>query len=236
MKSYVGYEGNIIDFDIEYRNRRTMAIHIRPPGTVLVYAPIDSDEEKIRERVRSKGRWILKKMSEVSRLDPYEYKKDFADGELFLFLGKNHTLKIVKNGRKIPKVFFKDGIFYLETGEYEIERLRQAMEKWYRKKAGSIVVDRVEVYAKKIGRSPRSAKAKEQKRRWGSCTSKGDLYFNWRLAMAPPGIIDYVVVHELCHLIHSDHSRKFWEEVGSILSDYKKRKKWLKENGSRLDI
>jgi predicted metal-dependent hydrolase len=236
MKSYVGYEGNIIDFDIEYRNRRTMAIHIRPPGTVLVYAPIDSDEEKIRERVRSKGRWILKKMSEVSRLDPYEYKKDFADGELFLFLGKNHTLKIVKNGRKIPKVFFKDGIFYLETGEYEIERLRQAMEKWYRKKAGSIVVDRVEVYAKKIGRSPRSAKAKEQKRRWGSCTSKGDLYFNWRLAMAPPGIIDYVVVHELCHLIRADHSRRFWEEVGSILSDYKKRKKWLKENGSRLDI
>jgi predicted metal-dependent hydrolase len=80
------------------------------------------------------------------------------------------------------------------------------------------------------------AKAKEQKRRWGSCTSRGDLYFNWRLAMAPPGIIDYIVVHELCHLAHKDHSRKFWDLVGSILPDFKKRKKWLKENGLKLEI
>jgi len=236
MISSLEYDDNMIEFDIQYRDRRTMAIHIRPPGTVLVYAPIDSDEEMIRERVRSKGRWILKKLSEVSRLDPRKYKKVFADGEPFLFLGKNHKLRIVKNGRKIPRVFFKEGVFYLETGVYETGRLRKAMEKWYRKKAGSIIDDRVEVYAKKIGRSPRSARAKEQKRRWGSCTLRGDLYFNWRLAMAPPGIIDYVVVHELCHLIHADHSRRFWERVGSILPDYRKRKKWLRENGLRLDI
>jgi predicted metal-dependent hydrolase len=236
MRSSVEYDGNIIGFDIEYRNRRTTAIHIRPPGTVLVYAPACSGEEKIRDCVRAKGRWILKKISEARLLDPARYKKKFVDGELFLFLGKDHALKIINNGRKIPRVFFKEGVFCLETGVYGIERSRQAMEKWYRKKAQRIISDRVELYSGKIGRYPRSAKAKEQKRRWGSCTLRGDLYFNWRLAMAPPGIIDYVVVHELCHLIHADHSSKFWERVGSILPDYRKRKKWLRENGLKLDM
>jgi predicted metal-dependent hydrolase len=234
--SSVEYNGRTIVFDIEYRNRRTMAIHIRPPGDVMVFSPLHTDEEMIRERVRSKGRWILKKIAEIKHLDPKKFKKKFVQGEKFLFLGKHYNLKIIKNGRKIPKVFFEDGVFYLEAEILDYERSKKAMEKWYRGKADRIISDRVEHYSQKLGNFPRSAKAKEQKRRWGSCTSRGDLYFNWRLVMAPPGIVDYIVVHELCHLIHGDHSRKYWDLVGSILPDFKKRKKWLKENGLKLEI
>jgi predicted metal-dependent hydrolase len=236
MRLSVEYQDRIIDFHIEYRNRKTMAIHIRPPASVLVLSPVGTPEKVIRERVKSKGRWILKKLSEVRHLDPEKFKKDFANGESFLFLGKNYDLKIVRSSRKIPKVFFREGVFYLETSVFKVEELSRAMEKWYRKKAERIINDRVEMYSGKIGKRPRTARVKEQKQRWGSCTSKGDLYFNWRCVMAPPGIIDYLVVHEMSHLIHSNHSRAFWEEVGSIMPDYKKRKKWLKENGLKLDI
>ena len=236
MKSWVKYNGSTIVFDIEYRDRKTTAIHIRPPGDVMVFSPLYTDEKIIRERVRSKGRWILKKIAEIKHLDPEKYKKKFVQGEKFLFLGKHYDLKIIKNGRKIPKVFFEDGVLYLEAEVLDHEKSKKAVEKWYRIKAGRIIGDRVELYSQKLGRYPRSAKAKEQKRRWGSCTSRGDIYFNWRLVMAPPGIVDYIVVHELCHLIQRDHSRNFWDLVGSILPDFKKRKKWLKENGLKLEI
>lgn len=234
--SSVEYQGQIIEFEIEYRNRRTLAIHVRPPGNVMVFSPQGIPAYEIRSRVRSKGIWILKKLEEVKLLDPEKYKKRFKNGESFLFLGKNYDLKIISNGRKIPRVFFSNNLFYLETGVFGKESLRKAMEKWYREKAEIIINDRVEIYSGRIGKSCRSARVKEQKRRWGSCTAKGNLYFNWRLAMAPPGIIDYVVVHEMSHLVHADHSERFWDKVGSILPDYKKRRKWLKENGMRLDI
>jgi len=236
MRSSVEYNGCNIVFDIEYRDRKTMAIHIRPPGSVKVFSPLYTDEAIIRERVKSKGRWILKKIAEIEHLDPKKYKKKFVQGEKFPFLGKYYDLKILKNGRKIPKVFFKDEVFYLEAETFDHEKSKKAMEKWYRVKTDRIISDRVELYSVKLGKNPRSVKTKEQKRRWGSCNSRGDLYFNWRLAMAPPGIIDYIVVHELCHLIHGDHSRKFWGLVESILPDLKKRKKWLKENGLKLEI
>lgn len=236
MRSSIQYEDRIIDFDIKYGNRRTTAIHIKPPDRITVFTPINTPERVIRKRVKSKGEWILKKLSELKHLDPEKFRKGFVDGEGFLFLGKSYNLEIVRNGLKIPKVFFREGVFYLETGVFETSRLRKAMEKWYRKKADRIINDRVELYVKKIGKRPRSARAKEQKQRWGSCTSRGDLYFNWRCVMAPPGIIDYIVVHEMSHLVHSNHSRAFWHKVESVLPDFRKRRKWLKENGLKLDI
>jgi predicted metal-dependent hydrolase len=124
----------------------------------------------------------------------------------------------------------------MELYKSDHEKMRRAMEKWYRKKADRIINDRVGVYIDKIGKEPKIVKVKEQKRRWGSCTSKGNLYFNWRCIMAPPPIIDYIVIHEMSHLVHPNHSKRFWQKVESILPDYKKRRKWLRDNGLRLDL
>ena len=236
MKLSVIYENQIIDFGIEYRNRKTMAIQIRPPDGVFVLSPYGISERMIRNRVKSKGRWIIKKLLEMKDIDPEANRKNFIGGEHFLFLGKNYNLQIIKNSRKIPKVFFKDSRFYIETSDSDQYGIRKAMEKWYRKKADRIISDRVEVYIHKIGKRPNIVKVKEQKRRWGSCTSKGNLYFNWRCIMAPPAVIDYIVVHEMSHLAHPNHSRRFWDKVGSVFPKSKKRRKWLKDNGLRLDI
>jgi hypothetical protein len=236
MKLSVKYQDHKINFDVEYRNRRTMAIQIMPPDKILVVSPVGVPEDIIRRRVKSKGSWIVKKLIQLRDLKLKIPDKIFADGELFLFLGKNYPIEILKNERKRPKVIFADERFYLEIHELDHIKMRKAMEKWYRKRADRIINDRVEAYAHKIGKEPVSIKVKEQKKRWGSCTAKGALYFNWRCIMAPPGIIDYIVVHEMSHLEIPNHSKRFWQKIESVLPDYKKRRKWLKDNGLRLDI
>ena len=236
MRLSVEYKNQRINFDVEYRNRRTMAIQIAAPDKILVYSPMGIPEDIIRERVRSKGRWILNKLIQLKDTKLKIPDRIFADGEPFLFLGKNYPLQILKNERKRPRVFFNDDKFYLELYELDHIKMRKAMEKWYRKKADRIIDDRVGIYIEKIGKRPQDVKVKEQKRRWGSCTAKGKLYFNWRIIMAPPAIVDYVVVHEMCHLVYLNHSKKFWQKVELVLPDYKKRRKWLRDNGPRLNF
>ena len=236
MRSSVIYLDRKINFTIEFRNRRTMAIQIMPPDKILVVSPLGVPEDIIKKRVKSKGNWIVKKLIQLKEIKEVIPDRAFLDGDQFLFLGKNYPLQILENGRKRPKVIFADDRFYLELHELDYGKMRKAMEKWYRKKADRIISERVEVYIHKIGKRPKVIKVKEQKRRWGSCTAKGNLYFNWRCIMAPPAVIDYIVVHEMSHLEVLNHSKRFWQKVESVLPDYKKRRKWLKDNGLRLDI
>ncbi|MCR4588314.1 MAG: M48 family metallopeptidase [Lachnospiraceae bacterium] len=111
-----------------------------------------------------------------------------------------------------------------------------ALEKYYRKMAREVITKRVEYYSRYISRPYTSISIRDQKTRWGSCSSKGGLNFSWRLVLAPPQVLDYVVVHELCHLLHMNHSSAFWAEVGRIYPDYKACRKWLRENGASLRI
>ena len=100
-----------------------------------------------------------------------------------------------------------------------------------------IINERVAIYAEKLQLRPKKITVKDQRRRWGSCSARtGALHFNWRIVMAPPEVIDYVVVHELAHIRHPDHSRSFWSLVAQFIPDYKKRRKWLREHGGRLVV
>ncbi len=110
------------------------------------------------------------------------------------------------------------------------------LESFYRNKAREVLTDRVRYYQPFIGKPVRSISIRDQKTRWGSCSSKGGLNFNWRLILAPPAVLDYVVVHELCHLLHMDHSPAFWAEVAKLCPNYKECRKWLRDNGSTLRI
>ena len=101
-------------------------------------------------------------------------------------------------------------------------------------KAGVVIPRRVSYFAEKIGVSYGKITLRQQKTRWGSCAVNGNLNFNWLLILAPPQVLDYVVVHELCHRIEMNHSRAFWEEVETVLPDYRERQRWLKDNGWRL--
>ena len=112
--------------------------------------------------------------------------------------------------------------------------IKDAVEKWYRERAREVITDKVTYFQQFIEKPVGEIRIKEQKSRWGSCSSQGNLNFNWKIVMAPDEIIDYLVVHELCHRLHMNHSKEFWDSVGKIIPDYKQREKWLKENGNLL--
>lgn len=139
----------------------------------------------------------------------------------------------------------KAGVFYrkypdgsrtltIETLSEDKEFLRECINGWYRKYARETLQRKAAFYSTRMQTDYKRITIKEQKTRWGSCSSKGNLNFNWKLVMMPEAIIDYVVVHELAHRKHMDHSSSFWKEVEKVLPDYRERRNWLKKNGGHF--
>lgn len=237
MDLFIDVDNKKIDFNVQYRNRKTMSIQIEPTGKVLVAAPQGLSEEKIVEVVKGKGRWIVRKLEELKEIDYKSIEKTFVDGEGFLYLGEEYPLQIeVDKDIKVTSIMILRGNLYIKAPVRDVNMLRQAVEKWYREKCLVKVMERVDYYKEIVGEKPIKVRVKEQKRRWGSCTSRGHILFNWRCIMAPLDVIDYIVVHEMCHLIHMNHSKAFWELVEYILPDYKERRNWLKKYGVLLNI
>lgn len=237
MKLFVDTDNGKIDFDIQYRKRKTLSIQIDPTGKVLVIAPKGLPQEVIMEMVSSKSKWIWKKLLELKEIGYKPKSKSFVDGEIFMYLGEEYRLKIeIDDNVKKPEVVVLQKKIYIKAPKYDKELISKTMEKWYREMCFSNIIERVEYYKESIGVNPTKITVKEQKKRWGSCTSKGHILFNWRCIMAPIEIIDYLVVHEMCHLVHMNHSKAFWGLVESILPDYKERRAWLKKYGIILDM
>jgi predicted metal-dependent hydrolase len=237
MKLSTQYGNKKIEFELEYRNRKTLAIQVKPIDKVLVLSPRGLSEHIIKEKVKSKGRWILKKLLEFKDIDYIPVNREFADGEVFMYLGRNYLLQLFLNSNLAKfTVKLSDGILIILTPTKDPVILKKLMEKWYRKEAEKVIFKRIEHYKPKFSIEPVKIKIKEQKKRWGSCSHRGSIYFNWRIIMAPPLVIDYVIVHEMSHLIHRNHSHQFWKQVWSILPDYKVQKKWLKDHGAKMDL
>jgi len=237
VKLSTKYGNKKIEFDVTYRDRKTLEIRVEPPDKIQVISPKGLNDETIKEKVKSRGKWIIGKLLDFKDTGYIPFKREFVNGESFMYLGRNYLLKInIDNELSKPKVELLDGRLQISSPAKDQDILKKALEKWYRRQAEKIILKRVEFYKHKFNVVPRQVKIKQQKKRWGSCTSKGDLLFNWRTIMAPSPVIDYIIVHELSHLIHKNHSGKFWKSVESILPDYKDRKKWLKDYGVRMDL
>jgi len=237
MRLSTQYGNRKIEFEIEYRNRNTLAIQIEPIDKVLVLSPRGLSEEIIKEKVKSKAKWILKKLLDFKGMGYIPFNREFVNGEAFMYLGSNYLLQLFLNENLYkPVVKLSDGKLNIFAPTKDRAMLKNALQKWYKREAKKIIIKRLEFYKPKFSIEPGIIKIKEQKKRWGSCSSKGNIYFNWRAIMAPPPVIDYIIVHEMSHLIHKNHSPKFWKLVEAILPDYKDRKKWLRDYGVRMDL
>lgn len=224
-------------FTVKFRKRKTLQITIKPSGRIEVAAPEGTPVSVIQQRVQKQGAWILKKLSVVNdRVKQRVYHK-YVDGEMYLYLGKSYRLQIhLLPEYQKPIVALNETDLVVYTNSSQSEIIRKALEEWYRDQTLQFVTKRVQTFSRFFPVMPRYIKVKEQKKRWASCTSRGDLLFNWRCGMAPPEVLDYIVVHEMCHLVHFNHSKDFWNLVESILPDYKKQKEWLKEYGISMDL
>ena len=202
MKSKICYGTKEIEFSIEFRNRKIMSISIEPPQNITVVAPIGTNEEEIKEVVKLKGAWIVQKLFEFRKIESKRVNREFVNGESFMYLGRNYSLQIhidetLQNNSSV-KLF--RGKFHVYVKEKNDELIKTAMEAWYREKTEEQVKKRIKYYQKFFNKKPSSIKVKEQKKRWASCTSNNELLFNWRCVMAKSTALDYIIVHETCHM------------------------------------
>lgn len=238
MKYNVKYGTKDIEFSIEFKNRKTMSISVEPPNNITVVAPVGTSEEEIKEVVKSKGAWIVQKLFEFRNIESKRVNREFVNGESFMYLGRNYSLQIhidetLQNNSSV-KLF--RGKFHVYVKEKNDELIKAAMEAWYREKTEEQVKKRIKYYQKFFNKKPMDIKVKEQKKRWASCTSNNELLFNWRCVMAKSIALDYIVVHEMCHMYYMNHSQEFWDLVSSVMADYEVRKEWLRDYGIRMDI
>ena len=220
--------------------RRTAAITVHPEKGVVVHTPQAFSRDDAENLLRSKATWVLKHCTRIERERARRDALRWEQGRLLPFKGDYFPLHFVLDGGR-EEVTLAQGRFLmglpLQPGAEPLQAwARGRMLDWYRGQARRVLEARVAHFKPRQGVEPAIIRVKQQKRRWGSCSAKGALNFNWQLILAPPEILDYVVVHELCHLIVLNHSPRFWGHLQGILSDYDARRAWLRRNGHSLGL
>jgi predicted metal-dependent hydrolase len=209
--------------------RRTLSLIVERDGSLTVRAPLHLPEADILQFVSAKRAWIMRKREQAAQFARVIHH--YQEGETFPYLGKEYPLKLVPDQK--PALVFNNGFM---LNELQSSNGEQLFTRWYRRQARSWIEARVAHYARMHAFKPGKARISSARTRWGSCSARGTLSFTWRLVMAPADVIDYVVVHELCHLKVLSHSKVFWAHVAGILPDYKKQRAWLKVHGERLQL
>jgi predicted metal-dependent hydrolase len=209
------------------QRKKTLTITVAADG-VQVAAPLRATRDELRAAVTLRAPWILKHLALLAERPP---PRTWNEGELVPFLGRPLALRLQANRRRF--VCAEDDQLVVSGPDLEDERARVgtvelAVSRWLRTQAASYFPQRARDWSAVVGAEPSAVLVRDQKRRWGSCSSDRTLRFNWRLIMAPPEIGDYVVVHELAHLRVPNHSPAFWAEVERVLPDYRDRRQELK--------
>ncbi|MGB5835197.1 MAG: SprT family zinc-dependent metalloprotease [Thiohalocapsa sp.] len=218
-------------------HRKTTNIVIERSGRVTVRAPEGYTPEQVDAVIQSKRLWIYRNLAEWKDLNASAVVREWVNGETFLYLGRSYRLALVSDDG--PDLQLKDGRFRLQRRLIEnggSPAARQAFEIYFTDKGRHRFGQRVAYYAPKVGVEVAAVKVKDMGFRWASCGKSGNMNFHWRSMMAPPRIIDYITVHELCHLHQRDHSDAFWNEVDKVMPDYRERKAWLRKHGATLDL
>lgn len=204
-------------------------------GVVSVVVPKTLPMDRIHQLVDAKHDWIIEKLAIYAEAQPSS-EKEYVSGESFPYLGRNYRLKVLTGDLAPTKLINGRITVTVPDPDVQSHYIRRALLNWYKRNAEKKIREKVIRYAKQVGVETGVIRIKEFKSRWGSCTPYGDLEFNWLIVLAPNRIVDYVVVHELCHLIHHDHSIQFWKEVERVMPDYRECKVWLKDNAHKLVV
>jgi predicted metal-dependent hydrolase len=203
--------------------------------TVTVRVPFGKNKIEIQGLILDKASWILRKQREYKETLPEVIKPSFGENTTLPYLGANYPLKITREQPK-DRIDLVDGKLVVKTKLSSIESnyLRELYENWLRKKSQDIFEDKVENYSKKLGVKVKQIIIKNLRNRWGSLTKNGDINLNFNLIKAPEDVIDYVVLHELCHLKIKEHSHHYWDLLYKFMSNYHEKIEWLRINGGCL--
>ncbi len=235
-------DNKTLEYDIVRSSRKSIGLEISPGKGLLIRAPKRVSRKRIEGVIKEKNPWIVKKLEEVKEVKPEPEPLKFVTGEKIPYLGNYYNLLINEvQGYKKPEIVLNNDYLSININnimEKEERRkiIRDVLVSWYKNQARSVINKRIDIFKDRICVEPALVRIKKQKKRWGSCSSRGNLNFNWKLIMAPMSVLDYLVVHELAHLVYPNHSRDYWQLVESTLPDYQESKLWLKINGNLLTI
>lgn len=241
-RAVAAYGTRNIPYRIERGRRRvSVAVVVDPLEGVVLRVPKDLERDRIAAVVRRKGAWIVERLRGFEDLWPPQTPREFVSGETFLYLGRQHRLRVERvAGLRLPAVAMEQGrlVVRIPTSVPEAERgdaVRGALREWYRRRAARYLPVRLARWAGKLGVPVPPLLVREPPKRWGSCDSVGNLRINWRAIQVAPRLIDYVLAHELVHLEHRKHNAEFWARLGEVMHDADARRAALRRAGTRVN-
>jgi predicted metal-dependent hydrolase len=221
----------MLNYEVIYSNRKSIRITVERDRKIVVRVPQRACEQIVSAALESKRLWIWQKLR-----NPYKYyypvqKKEYVEGETFLFLGQHYSLELISG---------KPGALRLVERRFQLGRNATCVgdslfRSWYSLRAKEILQPRIAAFAAAMGLSYTRIWIRDLKYRWASCTPRGTLTFNWRIVQAPMIVVDYLIVHELAHFLVPNHSQDFWNIVAVQVPSGAKARDWLRRNGSCLE-
>jgi len=212
--------------------RKKLTITVERDRSIVVHAPVGASDEAIRNAVESKRQWLFEKVGHAQKYQdlPHPPGKEVANGESALYLGREYRIEIADTESGAVEFSRKFRIPPMQQ-----TKRRGVLKAWYLERARETIIPRAERHARDLGVTAGAVNIVDNRYRWGSCTVKDNVNLNWRLIKAPMFVIDYVIVHELAHLLESNHTPRFWNIVRAKVSFAEKAKAWLKQHGQMLE-
>lgn len=232
----IQFGSTTINYDIVYSDKRKNAtLAVYPMKEVEIRVPKHLEQEHIQRLVKKKADWVIKQFIWFDEITQLDSSKEHVNGETYLYLGRQFRLQIKKGEERAEaKIIGRNISVNLPINtpkKYEKKIIKAVIWKFYRQQTEEKVEELVKKYSKRLGIALPKFMIKNQYKRWGSCTSKNQLIFNFRLSMAPVSQVEYVVAHEICHTKIKDHSSEYWKRLKSVLPEYEARKEALKKDG-----
>lgn len=215
------------------QRRRSISLVVKPNYQLILRAPFRASMYSIEQMIKQNSNWIMQKLTQLNYLEKNKQKYEIAYRDVVYYLGQSYPLKIIESLETKPCCNLEADAFVIiikPTDKPELRRqvILKLLIAWYSKRALEKTQERMVFWSRQLNVRFNTLLISRAKKRWGSCSGNNNIRINWRLIMAPAPLLDYVIVHELCHVVHKNHSEKFWELVASIMPDYKFYRKALK--------
>jgi predicted metal-dependent hydrolase len=221
-----------VSYNVKRSKRKTISIYVERDGSVSILAPQQMEDSELEAAVKTKEYLIYKHLAEWEMLNRSKVEREYVNGQSFLYMGRNYRLQLVET-QDVP-LKLQSGYFKLRKRDQQ--KAQQHFIDFYKSRGLPHIVKRVNEYQKKMDVTPKNIRIMELQHRWASCSKEGNLNFHWKSLMAPGSVLDYIVIHELAHIRHYDHSPAFWKEVEKVMPEFHRQVNWLKEHGAGMDL
>lgn len=227
----VAYSNHSIPITVWFEERNRLRITVQLDKTIVAKVPIAHTIEEVQAKLKKRAPWIIQQLEYFDQYHPISPERQYISGETYYYLGRQYRLRVIPGSRNEIKL--KGKFFLLTTTQPEsLDRKKRLLQDWYSEHAKALIRNRVQIYMDRVlelGAKKPEIKFRRMNKRWGSCTPSGVITFNTELIKAPIHCIDYVLLHELCHLVHEGHNPKFYHLLDVLMSDWKKRKERLEK-------